>query len=198
MSQESEFRILYDNPRDPVPAPERYEGYDLESAFYDHLPSGVHAQIRIGGYGLEMTDVRFVDLVRSSLTMAEQLATLPADASGQLRTSMSELPPKVKAYYWLFGDFVTWLPVIVFATDGTKVWIYTRTRAEADGGPLITWAERDEAQPVVVDRSAAIGELVAFLSRYVSDLLEAFPFLVDDEMFLRFGARLRALQPACN
>jgi len=190
MTDEMNFRICYENPREPVPQPELYEGYDLESAFYDYLPSGARATIAMDGYALEMTGLKFVDLVRSCLPLVEDLTKLPADASEELRASIPDLPEDAKAYYWLFGDFILWLPVIVFAIKGSEVRIYTRTRAETEGNPWIVWSERDRAETVLVSHAALVEELLTFLSTYLDDLVGAFPFLARDEKYQEYRSRI--------
>ena len=111
------FHINYVSSRASVPKPERYEGYDLESAFYDYMPKGLEATIEIEGYVLPLSDNRLVELVRSCLPLAEQLQKLPPETASPLRKQFPALPTGFKLYSWLFADFMQWIPVIVFAND---------------------------------------------------------------------------------
>jgi hypothetical protein len=188
------FKINYENPHNPVPAPETYEGYDLESAFYDYAPSGARATIAINGYELEMTELKLVSLVRASLPLAESLSTLPSDDWPQLRKCLPHLPQEVKIYHLIFPDFILWLPVIVFASDGETIRIYTRTWAEGTEGKLIVWEERDRAEPVEVPHRAVINEIRSFLVRYLDDLTTAYPFIRADEKYEEYQERIAALR----
>jgi hypothetical protein len=187
------FRIVYENPRAPVAAPEPYEGYDVESAFYDHLPSGARATIAIDGYALELTGVKLVDLVRQSLPLAEKLSTLPADSSGELRQDIPDLPPDAKAYMLMFADFMFSFPYIVFARQGAVTRIYTRTASEEQPSRLVVLPERDRADPVVVPTQAVIDEIRSFLTRYLDDVVAAFPFIAADEKYRSYRERIAAL-----
>lgn len=189
------FRIVYTNPRTPVPLPERYEGYDLESALYDYLPTGIGATIELDGYALElrMPARKFIDFVRQSLPLAEKLSTLPPDTGDHDRQLMPELPPGTRVYSWLFADFMYRMPAIIFATDGETAWIFTRTLDESEGHPLIVWEERDRAEPVLMPRTAVIEEIQVFLTRYLDDLVATFPFLREDKMYHDWRRRITAL-----
>jgi hypothetical protein len=189
------FRIVYINPRTPVPEPERFETYSLKSALYDYRPKGIGAKLEIDGYSLDLRtpDLKFVDLVRNCLPLAEQLNTLPPDHWQNIRKYIPDLPEGFRVYEWLFVDFYAWLPKILFATDGTVVRIYTRTLAETAGNPLIVWEERDRAEPVIVPRREVIEEIRSFLTQYLDDLSSAFTFILEDEMYLDWRKRLAAL-----
>lgn len=191
------FRIVYTNPQTPVPLPERYEGYDLESAFYDYVPAGIGATVELDGYALDlrMPPRMFIGLVRQALPLAEQLSALPPDVADNERRSIPQLPPGTRVYGWLFADFMYLMPAIIFATDGESVWIFTRTVDESEGLPLIVLPERDREEPVLVPRTAVIEEIRAFLTRYLDDLVAAFPFLREDEVYRDWRRRIAALRP---
>jgi hypothetical protein len=61
------------------------------------------------------------------------------------------------------------LPVIVFAIDGPVTHIYTRTRGETDGWPLVVADGRDLADPVVVRTADVTREAQSFLNRVDRD-----------------------------
>lgn len=190
-----DFRIFYKNPKKPVPQPELFEGYNLESALDDYLPCGAEARISIGSYVLEMTGIKFLDLVHSCLPLAEQLFKLSDNESNEIRESIPGLSPEVKIYYWLFGDFILWLPIIVFATDGMTVKIYTRTISEADGRSLIILPERDFSGPVAASHSAVAEEILTFLTHFLNDLVDAFPFLARDDKYQTYRNKINTLSP---
>jgi hypothetical protein len=188
------FRINYASSRAPVPKPTRYEGYDLESAFYDYMPKGLGATIEIDGYSLRLSDNKFVEFVRSCLPLAEQLQELPPETAKQLRKYFPALPAEFKIYSWLFADFMQWLPIIVFATDGKMTWLYTRTLDESKGHPLVVLPGRDRVEPVKVPRSAVLKEIRSFLTRYLEDLSSALPFIRSDAIYKNYQARILALE----
>lgn len=189
------LHIIYENPKEPVePRTDPYEGYDAESAFYDYLPSGARATIEIDGYRLDLPGMKFVSLVRALLPLAEQLATLPPDSWEQLRPFFPDLTPETRLYHLIIPDFLVWLPVVVFTTDGTTTRIHTRTLAEGgEGLDLIVWEERDRAEPVETTNRAIIEEIRSFLTHYLDDLSAAFPFILDDEIYQEYRLRIKAL-----
>jgi hypothetical protein len=184
------FRIVYENPHLPVETPEPFEDYDLRAAMYGYLGAGARAIVAIDGYSLEMTRLKIVDLVRSSMALWTQLHQLPPDSADDIRAALPDLPHDTRIYVWLFPDFMLWLPVIIFATDGTTVRIYTRTHAETEDHPLIVWPERDLAEPVLVLHAAVLEELRVFLTRYLEDLAQAIPFMRDHPEYFEWRARL--------
>ncbi len=124
MSQ-SGFHIHYESPSLPLPEPDIPEDYDFGDAFADHVDCGACATLIIGADELRMTGGKFMDLFDSSVLMAEALRSLPAEEPGGFRDASLNLPSEMKVYSWLFSHFVMWLPVIVFATDGAEVRVYT-------------------------------------------------------------------------
>ena len=196
MANRNGFRIRYQNPHLPVPAPETYEGYDVVSAFYDHLPAGAHATISIDGYALDLTGLLFVTWVRQCLSLAEQICFGGADQSDYLRKFLPDLPPNARAYFWIAADIAIDSPILVFAVDGETVLIYTRTDANVSGPQLIL-SDRDKEEPTRVPRPLFIKEIRSFLTKYLGDVVAAFPFLRKDELYRQYRARLAALaQPA--
>ncbi|ATB29733.1 hypothetical protein [Melittangium boletus] len=190
----NEFRINYTNPRTSIPTPEKYEGYDLESAFYDYKPKGLTVTLEIDGYSLPMSSSRFIEFVLACLPLAEQLRDLPPETPHQLRKHFPEVPSDFKFYSWMFVDFMQWFPIIIFATDRSMTWIYTRTQDESKEHPLIVLPERDREKPVKVPRNLVIKEICVFLTRYLDDLSSAIPFIHSDTLYKKYRARIAALQ----
>lgn len=187
------FRILYENPHAPVTVPEPYEGYDVESAFYDYLPSNARAAVALDGYRLELPGVKMVFWVRKSLTVAERLATLDGDPSEDRQRDFPELPPGAKICSILFADFLSWFPVLVFARKGDKAWLYTRTASENAPFSLVVLPERDRAAPIVTTARKVIDEICTFLTAYLDDVAAAFPFIAADEKYQTYRQRIAAL-----
>ncbi|WP_434387245.1 hypothetical protein [Melittangium boletus] len=189
----NEFHINYTGSRDSVPLPEQYEGYDLESAFYDYKPKGLTVTLEMDGYALPMSSSRFIEFVLACLPLAEQLRNLSPENTHQLRKHFPEVPSHFKFYSWMFVDFMQWFPIIIFATDKSTTWIYTRTQDESKEHPLIVLPERDREQPIKVPRNLVIKEICAFLTRYLDDLSSAIPFIRSDSLYKKYRARIAAL-----
>jgi hypothetical protein len=187
----SPFQILYECPRFPVPEKERYETWDVESAFYDYLPAAARATLKIGAYTLELDRLMFVDWVRHSLPLAERIAGLLPDPNEALRSYFPDAPPSAKLFSWTAADAMIHLPVIVFAVDGDRVSIYTRTHSESSA--LIVMENRDLKDPVVAPRGVIVKEIVSTLTRYLDDLAAAFPFLDADEKYREYRDRIARL-----
>ncbi len=194
MSQ-SGFHIHYESPSLPLPEPDIPEDYDFGDAFADHVDCGACATLIIGADELRMTGGKFMDLFDSSVLMAEALRSLPAEEPGGFRDASLNLPSEMKVYSWLFSHFVMWLPVIVFATDGAEVRVYTRIRNEDRRGPRLIilphWGHED---PVIVPRLAVLEELRGFVARYLDDLVEAMPFIADDDKYREYRRRMATLR----
>ena len=190
-----DFRIEYDGPREALPPPELYDGYDADSAFYDFIDTGVRAMVVLGPTRLELTRVLFVDFLRSILAIGESLLALPAERSEEeLHELLPEVPAAAKIYSWLAADWMMWIPLVIFATDGAAVWIYSRTRSEEEGYPLIVKEGRDRAEPVIAPRPAVAAEIHAFLTRVFDDLAATLPFITSDALYRRYRERIDALQ----
>ena len=192
------FQILYECAKLPVPEQERYESWDVESAFYDYLPAGARATLKIGAYKLELDRLMFVDWVRSSLPLAERIAGLLEDPKETLRQYFPDARPAVKLFSWTAADAMIHLPIIVFAVDGDRVSIYTRTLSEVPGPELIVKENRDLKDPVVASRGEIIKEIASTLTRYLDDLAAAFPFLDADEKYREYRARVARLNQRSN
>jgi hypothetical protein len=192
MTRRIGFRIRYQNSHLPVPAPETYEGYDVVSAFYDYLPAGARATISIDEYALDLTGLLFVNWVRESLPLAEQIRSDGADQSDYLRKFLPNLPPDARIYFWIAADIAMHAPILVFAVDGDSVLIYTRTDANVSG-PLLIVSGQDREEPTVVPRALVIEEIRSCLTKYLDDLAIALPFLREDELYRQYRARLAAL-----
>ncbi|HUP60691.1 MAG TPA: hypothetical protein VNA69_09770 [Thermoanaerobaculia bacterium] len=189
-----DFRIEYAAPSKPIGEPERYEGYDADSALYAFVRAGAEATMVVGPTRLPMRDVNFVDLVHSSLEIGEQLAACAPSTFEEVRARMPELPPDTRIYAWYVVDYVDEIPLIIFATDAETVRIYTRTYMGANRD-VLSVGERDRVEPVTEPRDAVVAEIHSFLSRVFDDLAAAFPFLADDELYLRRRQRIAALAP---
>jgi hypothetical protein len=62
------------------------------------------------------------------------------------------------------------LPVVVFAIDGPLTTVFTRTRDETPGWPLIVLDGRDRREPVSVATDALAAEVRHFLDRVTEDV----------------------------
>ncbi len=185
------FHIRYENPSLPIPEFEIPEDFEFEDAFAEHLEHGINGTLIVGTDELRFTGVKFMDFFYSTLKLVEQLSSLPDEAPGVVLGSLPELPFAAKIYSWIFGHFVMWLPVIVFATDGAEVRVYTRIWNEDRRGPrLIILPDWGHDDPVIVPLLAVLEELRGFVVRYLDDLVEAMPFIAGDEKYQEYRRRL--------
>ena len=189
-----DFHIEYAAPAGPVDEPERYEGYDADSALYDFVRGGAEATVMVGPTRLPMRDVNFVDLVRSSLEIGEQLADRAPSTFEEVRARMPELPPDTRIYAWYVVDYVDEIPLVIFAAGAETVRIYTRTYMGTNR-EVLSVGERDRSEPVTEPRDAVVTGIHSFLTRVFDDLVAAFPFLADDELYLGYRQRISALAP---
>jgi hypothetical protein len=188
------FRILYENDKRAVTEPVRYEDYDIVPAMYDYQPAGPRATIRMDGYALELTDLRFINWARESLPLAERIAgLLDSGSSPELRRFFPDLPTEAKIYHWIVADAMMRAPVLVFAATEADVWIYSRTADDVTGLELIL-SEWNVREPVVTPRRQVIQEIRDFLERYLDDVSDAFPFLRTAEEYPRYRSRIAALR----
>jgi hypothetical protein len=187
------FSIEYRNPHHPVSKPDIFEGYDVVSAHYDYLASGASATIAIGEYSLELTGLVFVNWIRESLQLAEGIATSAPDYWPPLREMLPALPPGASVHFWIAADIPLHAPLLVFVVDGDRVLIYTRSSASV-GGPILMLLERDREAAYVVPRTAVVTTIAECISKYLDDLVAAFPFLLDDEVYQSQRQRLQALR----
>ena len=79
------------------------------------------------------------------------------------------MPADARLHSWLFGSYLLELPVLVFAIDGPVTRVFTRSRAERDGWPLVVLDGRDRAEPMEVPTAELIAELERFLKRIDRD-----------------------------
>jgi hypothetical protein len=185
------FRLVYHAPKQPVSV-EPYEDYNAKSALLDLIQSGASTTVVVGATELPMARGNFFDCVRSMLRIGESLVTLSEEGDDEDRDVLAELPTNARVYAWLVADYIMWLPVLFFASDGERVWIYTRTRSEDEGNPLIV-GDRDREEPVIEPRDSVVAEIRFFLNRVFDDLIAAFPFLGTDELYVRYRQRIAAL-----
>ena len=186
------FAINYRNAHRNVEEPDRYEGYDVVSAHYDYLPVGPCATIVVGDYTLELDDLIFVNWVRESLPLAERLIANIPDDQADLRKFLPELPQGAKVYFWIAVDIPFHPPVLLFASLGDQVLIYTRTSASV-GGPELICGDADKEDPTIVPLSAVLSEIAALLTRYLDDLVAAFPLIEADDVYQQHRSRIAAL-----
>jgi hypothetical protein len=187
------FRIEYENAHLAVSEPEFYEGYDVVSAHYDYLVAGPSATIAIGDYSLELAGLLFVNWIRESLPLAERIATSTPDDWPPLRETLPALPPGARVHFWIAADIPSHAPILVFVVDGDRVLIYTRSSANVSG-PRLMLLERDREAPYVVARTAVVATVAECITRYLDDLVAAFPFLLQDEAYQSQRHRLLALR----
>ena len=177
-----DFRVEYRNPHLVAPTPDLYEDYDVISAFYDYEPAGPALTLHVCEYTLEFDGRLLIDWIRSSLRLAVRIhANAPDDWAG-LRESLPELPAGTHVYFWIASDIAYQPPVLVFAVDGERVLIYTRSSASV-GGPKLLVLEGDREAPCIVRRQAVLEAITSCITLYLDDLVAAFPFLLDDEMY---------------
>lgn len=187
------FRICYINRHAAVQQPETYEGYDLVSAFYDYQPAGPAATIWIGTYSLQADERIFLNWVRQCLPLAEALASGQVNPAGRLRQDLTDLPANAVLYSWIVADAPVDTPILLFASCDGVARIYTRTDAGVPG-PRLRIAAWDLPDPVLLPLAAIIGEITAFLTKYLDDLLAAFPFIAADDVYLEHRRRIAALR----
>ena len=72
--------------------------------------------------------------------------------------------------------------MLVFVVDGEHVLIYTRSSASV-GGPKLLLLEGDREAPCTVEKRAVVEVITACIALYLDDLVAAFPFLLDDEVY---------------
>jgi hypothetical protein len=185
--------IRYNNSRAPVPVPDRYSTYDLESAFYDYEPAGISATVQLDGYSLDLEIfLAFVHLVRSSLEILEALLTRPVHPTlRELAAGYQEIPDQCTGTFWIVPEFRYNVPALVFIKHGDMVSIYTRTSTR-DG--LKVLPERDLAEPVSVPYRDLVEEITRFMSQYLDDIAAAFPFLGSDDLYHQYRRRVAVLR----
>jgi hypothetical protein len=149
------LRLVY-RPPGETPAP----AADATEALYALADAGASAEIEIDGYRLPLDGTGLAELHRQSERLLEVLHTgEPALGDDALRAELPGVPADAVLHSWLFSSYMRELPVVVFAIDGAATSVFTRTRAETDGWPLVVLDGRDLADPVSVP-TAELGDAV--------------------------------------
>ena len=161
------LRLAYTPP--PAPA---VPVTDLSDAVYALAAAGATASVELGDrYRLPLDGATgLAELHRQ----VEQLLGVvrsgkPAPGDDGLRAELPDVPASAVLHSWLFPSYMLELPVIVFAIDGPVTRVYTRTRAEAHGWPLVVAEDRDLADAVAVPTAEVIDEAQTFLDRIDRD-----------------------------
>jgi hypothetical protein len=122
------------------------------------------ARVTVGEYELRL-DGHCVDELRQACTsLLDALAhgeTAVTDA--EIRPQLPGVPAAARLQAWMFPCFLVWMPVLVFATEGARTAIYTRTVSEEPGMPLVVLPERDLQQPVIVETATVVDAATSFL-----------------------------------
>jgi hypothetical protein len=122
------------------------------------------ATVTVGEYELRL-DGHCVDELREACTsLLETLANgKTAVTDADIRPQLPGVPPAAHLQAWMFPCFLVWMPVLVFATEGARTAIYTRTVSEEPGMPLVVLPERDLQQPVFVETATIVDAATNFL-----------------------------------
>jgi hypothetical protein len=122
------------------------------------------ATMTVGEYQLRL-DGHCVDELREACTsLLDALAhgeTAVTDAD--IRPQLPGVPSAAHLQAWMFPCFLVWMPVLVFATEGARTAIYTRTVSEEPGMPLVVLPERDLQLPVIVETETIVDAATNFL-----------------------------------
>jgi hypothetical protein len=177
------FRIEYANPNPRLRPPEdRASHYDLVDAIYDYRPEGISATVIIGPYRLKNGTGRlFSGFVTGAQDLADGLKGMRPSPPGDDTGVLPGLPEAFQIYNLLLPEWMEDLPNILFASDGTAVWIYTRSSVRDDDAAILPG--RDLVDPVITTRAAVLTELADFLTRYLDDLVASFTFLEKDAVY---------------
>ncbi|WP_263352939.1 hypothetical protein [Acidicapsa acidisoli] len=186
------FQIDYRNPHLAVPQPDLYEDYDVVSAYYDYEPAGPAVTLRICDYNLDLNGRLLIDWMCSSLKLAERMMAGAPDDWPSLRETFPKSPPNARLYSWIASDIAYQPPALVFVVDGERVMVYTRSSASVSG-PKLVLLEGDREAPCIVDLATVLTAIATCLSLYLDDLVAAFPFLLEDEVYKSQRNRIAAL-----
>jgi hypothetical protein len=160
------LRVVYRSPAD-TPAP----ATDATDALYALADAGATAEIELDGYRLPLDGTGLAELHRQSERLLHVLATgEPALGDDALRAELPDVPADAVLHSWLFASYMRELPVVVFAIDGDATAVYTRTRAETDGWPLVVLEGRDLADPITVPTRQVAGTVQGFLDQIGHDV----------------------------
>lgn len=147
---------------------------DAEAALYALADAGAAAAVELDGYALPVSGAGLAELHRQ----AERLLAVleggePALGDDDLRAELPGVPAGAVLHSWLFASYMAQLPVVVFAIDGPVTTIFTRTRDETPGWPLVVLEGRDRPEPVSVATEALTAEVRRFLGRVAQDVRAA-------------------------
>ena len=157
--------LAYDPPREPA-APAADEG----EALYALADAGAAAEIRLDGYRLPLNGTGLAELHRQVGRLLGVLRSgEPEPGDDDLRAELPNVAAGAVLHSWLFASYMLELPVLVFAIDGPVTAVFTRTRAESPGLPLVALEGRDLAEPVEVATDALAAETEDFLARVGAD-----------------------------
>jgi hypothetical protein len=141
---------------------------DIEDVVYQLALAGASATLEVGGYALSLGGTGIVELLRASASLVDVLMGAGHTKSHEdVRGELPGVASGATLHAWVFGSFMAWLPVVVFAIEDEWVSIYTRTHAEAPGAPLVVLEGRDNEQPVRVARLLVLEQTRAFVARCV-------------------------------
>jgi len=152
------FALRYTPPDGPVALPTDPSSADVEDVVDALGLAGAYATVEIDDYVLGLGGQGPRELLRGCAALVD---TLRAGAPDEVA--------------WVFGSFMTWLPVVTFTLAGPEVSILTRTHDEAPGGGLIVLEGRDLPEPVRVPAQAVLDEARAFIARCLADADRVLP-----------------------
>jgi hypothetical protein len=153
------LRLRYEPPEEPAaPAP------DADAALYALADAGAAAVIELEGYALPVDGTGLAELHRQAVRLLDVLdGGEPAPGDDDLRAELPGVPPDAVLHSWLFASYMVQLPVVIFAIDGPLTTVFTRTRDETPGWPLIVLDGRDRREPIFVATDALAAEVRHFL-----------------------------------
>jgi hypothetical protein len=159
------FRLDYSPPPAP-PAPVA----DRADAVYALADAGASAAVELDGYRLPVDGTGLAELHRQAARLLDVLrGGDPAPGDDDLRAELPDVPAGARLHSWLFASYMLELPVLVFALAGPVTRVFTRTRAEREGWPLVVLDGRDRPEPAEVPTAELTAELERFLERIDRD-----------------------------
>jgi hypothetical protein len=158
-------KLAYEPPREPaVPAASEDE------ALYALSDAGATAAVELDGYRLPVDGTGLAELHRQVVRLLGVLRSgEPEPGDDDLRAELPGIAPGATLHSWIFASYMLDLPVLVFAIDGPETSVFTRTRAESSGWPLVVLDGRDLAEPVRVRTDELAAEAQRFLDRVAAD-----------------------------
>jgi hypothetical protein len=165
------MKLAYGPPREPAePAADETE------ALYALADAGATAAVELDGYRLPVDGTGLAELHRQVVRLLGVLRSgVPEPGDDELRAELSEIAPGATVHSWIFASYMLDLPVLVFAIDGAVTTVFTRTRAESEGRPLVVLDGRDLADPVAVRTDQLAAEAQSFLDRVAADAARLAP-----------------------